>query len=1013
MLKAAAAAAFLFCSGFCALTYQVAWTRELRVVFGASTPATAAAMAIFMGGLLTGSLVFARRAGRASKPLKLYAELELGIAFLAAMSPVLLAGAGRIWSALGGSLALSGPAAALVRLVLSALAIGGAAVLMGGTLPAMARAGGLDRGDRKYVALLYGANTLGAFVGAFTSTFSLIELAGVKETVWIAAGLNGVVALAARVIAEGGKEVAAEASREQRGMRRILFASFLTGFAFFLMEIVWYRLSAPLLGGTTYSYGLILVLALFGVGAGGLLHGFVGPARPMPASFAVTCALEATLLLAPFALGDHLAMFAFYLHAWGQPSFLGHLVSWSLVGGLLVLPAAFVAGWQFPLLLSIAGDDVEGVAFDTGRVYAANTLGAIAGSLAGGFGLLPLVGAGGAFRLAALALVVAAVPFVVRGDRRRNAATLLFAACAFALAYAPSPSAVWRHGGIGGGRAQLFSSTKNDRERVVRDVRRFFVEELDGVESTVGVNLANGLAFMVNGKSDGETTTDAVTMVGTGVLPAILHGHVQKAFVIGLGTGQTAGWLADAPGMASVDVVEIEPEVVHFAKQCFQTNRNALANPKVHVHVGDGREALTSAREQYDLIVSEPSNPYRAGVASFYSVDLYRAAKEKLAPHGLFAQWVQSYEIEPAAFRIVLSTMSQVFPSVSVWRLAGNDVLLVAGDEPLDLDAKRIASDLEKPPYSDVMLHVFRGQGVEALLARHVADDAVVRRVAEGAPVSTDDEPLFEFSIAMSVGRHVAPPLDQLAQIAAKLGGELPEVNGSIDLARLAAYRARFDNGTEQAWRDGRVDALVLNPTTTTLDPLGRLMQSFVDSTKDSPDHHAAGVAARAQLTADGLGPEAAWVAFSEAVTDGPAEAVEVTGRDAFREARREPWLSVVLVETVAERLEAAPLTSKTAEQLLDDVVAAPFAGFLAERTRASLAMFLARRAAEHTIPPKECVAAFAIARNDPYWDEPNLTARAACYDAHAPDRAAAAHADLDRFRKNSAPPLDALMTKR
>ncbi|HEY4223772.1 MAG TPA: spermidine synthase, partial [Myxococcota bacterium] len=345
------AATCLFLSGACALVYQTVWLRTFRLIFGASTPSTAAVLAIFMGGLGLGGLLLGRRVERSSRPLITYGHLELGVAVSAALTPALLEAVRRVYVAMGGSEGL-GFAATPVRLVLSTVVLGVPVLLMGGTFPAAARAvtAELDIG-RKGISFLYGLNTLGSVVGALLSTFLLLEIYGMNRTLWIACALNATVGMAARAWGRQLDPVIAPApakATERAGLafhtRWVLAAAFTTGFVFLVAELVWYRVAAPLLGGSTYTFGLVLACALFGVGAGGVVYAVTGPKEPKAEHFAVTCALEGLVLLLPYAMGDELGRFAFFLSDWGRASFPLLVVAWSLVTAVLVLPAALVAG---------------------------------------------------------------------------------------------------------------------------------------------------------------------------------------------------------------------------------------------------------------------------------------------------------------------------------------------------------------------------------------------------------------------------------------------------------------------------------------------------------------------------------------------------------------------------------------------------------------------------------------------------------------------------------------------
>src|SRR5215468_2078720 len=274
-------ALLLFGSGLCALVYQVAWIREFRLIFGASTAASAAVLAIFVGGLGAGSILLGPRADRHARPLLFYEQLETLIAVFAAVTPLLLWLVRALYVALGGSVVLGVFGGTLLRLVLSALVLLVPTMLMGGTLPAAARSVETDDDlGRKRTALLYGINTLGAVTGAALSTFALLETLGTRRMLWAATIVNLFVATSARVLSRSlpasEPAQAAAAGPADRPPRFVLGAAAAVGFAFFLMELVWYRMLGPLLGGTTFSFGLILAIALLGIGLGGLLYGTFG-----------------------------------------------------------------------------------------------------------------------------------------------------------------------------------------------------------------------------------------------------------------------------------------------------------------------------------------------------------------------------------------------------------------------------------------------------------------------------------------------------------------------------------------------------------------------------------------------------------------------------------------------------------------------------------------------------------------------------------------------------------------
>lgn len=802
-------ALLMLCSGASALMYQTAWLRDLKLIFGASTSATAAVLAIFMAGLGLGSVWLGSRVDRHPNPLRLYGLLEIGITLSAALSPILLVVVRYAYVGLGGSWSLGPIGGLLIRLALAAFVIGVPAFLMGGTLPAAARSVGsrADRGRRR-LALLYGVNTLGAVLGVSLATFGFLEHLGTRGTIWIAAGLNATAALAALAAARwtvplapasGVLRLPRTKSRQGTLDRPIMPARFVyvaagvVGFVFFLMEIVWYRMLSPLLGGTTYSFGLILGVALVGISLGSTLYALTAGRRPPTATrLAITCALEALAFAIPFACGDRLAILAVLLRPLGQFEFLGHVAAWTALTSIVVLPAATVAGYQFPLLVRLLGRGRKQIGSHAGRAYAWNTSGAILGSLAGGFGLLPWLTAPGVWRLASVALAALSVLVLVVSFVRRPrilpgaiAALVLALGAVLVVTTATGPTAAWRHSPIGAGRVDYQQlNTRNDVIEFVRSYRRATAWEREGRESSVALYDNAGLALIVGGKSDGNVIDDAGTQVMVGMLGALLHPAPHRALVIGLGTGSTSGWLGQVPSIERVDTVELEPAVVAVAERCSIANFNVLRNPKQRILIGDGREYLLTTRDTYDLICSEPSNPYRAGVASLFTREFYGAAASRLSGGGLFLQWIQAYDADFETLEIVYSTIRSVFSDVETWTTIEGDLLLVASQEPIVADVGTLRRKITEQPYRSALDRAWRTTSVEGLLARYVGNAEFAASIESEGPsiLNTDDRTALEFRFARAVGTKAEVDMDGLRVLAMIRQQNRPQWTGLEEL---------------------------------------------------------------------------------------------------------------------------------------------------------------------------------------------------------------------------------------
>lgn len=1027
--------AFLFSSGLCALVYQAVWLRAFRLIFGASTPSTAAVLAIFLGGLGLGGALLGRRAERSAFPLSLYGNLEIGVALTAAATPFLLDAAHAAYTFIGGSPALGTAGATVARIALSALVLGVPVFLMGGTLPAAARAVTLGADvQRRGLATLYGINTLGAVAGSLLATFVLLEIYGARNTLWLACLVN----LAVGVLARARGRTLSRAphiddeirSTMKRRRWAVLGAAFVSGFVFLLAELVWYRMAAPILGGSTYGFGVVLGCALFGMGVGGALYAFSPPRVPTAAAFAATCALEALLLLVPFAMGDELALLAHALRGWGASSFPILAVGWTVVTAVIVLPASLVAGYQFPLLLALKGSADVDVGKDSGEVYAANTLGSILGSLCGGFGILPLLGAPGTWLFAAGALLVVAVGAGLTGiraargsdDAPAGGAALAVSGGAIVLALlcmtAAGPGPLWRHSGIGAGRAELRINDKNDRIRAERDLARYTERESDGVESSLAFQRGLAWSLLQNGKSDGNTFGDATTQVGLALLPAILVNDVENAFIIGLGTGQSAGWLAQVPSVTRVDVAEIEPGVLDFAAMCAETNFDVMKNPKVHTTIGDGRELLALAPARYDLIVSEPSNPYRAGVSSFFSVELYEAAASRLTEDGVFSQWVQGYEIDVAGLEVVAATMARAFKHITIWEVGPRDLLFLASNAEQVVDVDRLRARLQTEPYRTWALRIVGLESAEGILALHRAGPSTLAALARAHAdvVHTDDMPVLEYSFARSVGQERRPARQVIIEAAVRRDDLKPAVHGAVDWPRVERERSRIhvwnitveagglppplsDALRTYAARDFFAAVVAFNASPTPLDAAERLMHvdamSRVPASEAPRDILESELAALAQI---GFAHDVAWVRLRAAITDKAApDRIDELTEAAVGLARRDPWPMGRVLRGALLALRTAGGTERRVTALLE-----PFAGQVEDTLREDLAVDLERQLTVRE-PRRGCVQTWALVEPNTHWNADALAARMRCYRAHGHPLAALAEQELEIFASNAA----------
>lgn len=840
---------------------------------------------------------------------------------------------------------------------------------------------------------------------------------------WFACAINLTVGLLANAIGRKSSAVTTEissASDEPEAKDGIpptfvVAAAALVGFCLCVLELVWYRMLGPLLGGTVFTFGLILGAVLAGIGAGSLACARIQ--KPTLALFAGICAVEAVCVGLPYAIGDRLAITALGLRSIGELGFAWQVLGWSVISGFVVLPAAFVSGMQFPLLVGLLGRSPNAIGRDIGRIYAWNTVGSIAGSLAGGFVLVPALGALGTWRLVLALLIMLGLVSAIMGRRTWVGLGMSLATSALALFLmrAEGPTAAWRHSGIGAGRSRPVRDA-NDAIDWANERRRDTLWETDGRESSIALDRLNGLAFVVNGKSDGAAREDAATAVMSGVLGVLLHPKPARAMVIGLGTGSTAGWIAAVSAMKQVDVAEIEPAILEVARRCAPVNQHALDNPKVRVTIGDAREALLTGSTTYDLVVSEPSNPYRAGIASLFTRDFYEVVHGRLAEDGLFLQWVQGYEIDPATIRSLYATFLEVFPEVSTWILHERELLLVGSKRPLALDAAELRRRLEGPTYRSALENTWRTTGLEGLLSHYVGGTELARRVAAGAAVNTDDKNLVEFQFARSVGNGRIHHTADLREIARRLQLDRPVVaGGPVDWERvedeigtlmstrlapretagipdrarrasaLRAFGASAFGAVRNEWKMqprepiGPVELLALSVSLAELGDEGALQ--WIDKLRAHQPIEADIALAILQMRRKQL-----------------LDATATLAR-AYRAYRSDPWPDLHFMTRSLDVARELAMLDRAAVPVLLEALSQPFAVYVMDGYRQ-----LARVQIASNVPPgPACVDAHRALEPHVPWSADFLRMRHACYSGAGAPEADQAQRDLERFMAQTA----------
>jgi spermidine synthase len=747
-----------FLSGAAGLIYQVAWGKALGLIFGHTAYAVATVLAVFMGGLAAGSAWLGRWSERRSRPLALYGWLEIGTAVTGAVSLVGLMGVRAAYLTAYPYAAAHNSILLLLRFAGADLVLFLPTFLMGGTLPVLVRAVTRNSAELgKRLARLYWVNTAGAVAGTMAAGFLLLPTVGLRRTLEIAVGLNILAASLALLLSrrEGSFEpvVAAEPTTAprrtpapERNVPRLLLVCFaLVGVTAMSYEVGWTRLLATQLGSSTYAFTLMLATFLTGIVLGSAAFEWWSERHQARRStFALTQTLTALASLGCLVAFPFLPELLPTILRATHESFRGLVLAQFAIGALAMLPAALLFGFNFPVVtLLVAGRETSASA-TVGRAYAWNTLGAIVGALAAGFWLLPALGS---FHLLAATaganLALAALLYATAAPRRILASALNVALLAGAAMvgfssyfYDPAMAAF----------STVLYWNVGDRPLSVRESARTFdvAYFVDGLNSTISVTRSNDtVTLRTNGKAD-ASNHDVPTQLLLGHLGAVAHPGLRRVLVIGFGGGMTLSALSRYPEIERLDCVEIEPAVLGAAPLLTELNRNVLDDPRVHIIFDDARSFLLTSHEQYDLIVSEPSNPWMAGIADLYTREFYRAAQQRLAPGGVYVQFIQAYFLFPDDLRMIAATFQSQFPRASLWHGNVNDLLLMAPTPPPGQILDRVQTLWSQPTLRDDFDQMGMSEPA-GLFSLYLLGDSELREFSRGARINTDDLTLLEY----------------------------------------------------------------------------------------------------------------------------------------------------------------------------------------------------------------------------------------------------------------------------
>ncbi|HUF47931.1 MAG TPA: fused MFS/spermidine synthase [Vicinamibacterales bacterium] len=755
---------FLFVgSGCAALIYEVVWFQLLSLTIGSSAISLGVLLGTFMGGMCLGSYLLPRYIDIRHHPLRVYAYLEIGIGV---MGLLLLFGTPVIeWlytSVGGGSI--------VVRAIVAGACLLPPTLMMGATLPAVARWVKTSPEGVSWMGFFYGGNIAGAVIGSLLAGFYLLRVYDMAFATFVAAFLNITVAviglgLARQAAYEPTSDPDAGPVRRAEGAGAIYVAIAVSGMTALSAQVVWTRLLSLLFGATVYTFSLILGVFLFGLGIGSTLGAALarGSVNPRVALGWVQMALAGALFWAAYMLTESLPFWPINPSISSDPWFNFQL---DMVRALwVVLPGAILWGLSFPLALAAVAAPGQDPGRLVGGVYAANTVGAIVGALGTGLVLVQTVGSQSAqmalIVISALTALMLLAPSVAGESRSKRAPwagmiMLLAATAAAGLMVRnvpPVPGLLVAYG--------RYAATWVGLSNII------YVGE--GLNAFVAVTeLGSGVRNYHNaGKVQASSEPQDMRLQRMlGHMTHLIPDRPSDVLVIGFGAGATAGSVAIGPNVERVTIAEIEPLVPQVVSQYFsQHNYDVARNPKVTIHLDDARHYLLTTDRMFDAITSDPLDPWVKGAATLYTKEFFEVVRDHLNPGGVVTLFVQLYESNTEAVKSEIGTFFEVFPNGVVWGNTNNgqgyDLVVMGQNEPIKIDVDAMQAKFDDPAYAEVV-QSFREIGIYSaidLFANYAGQPSDMAGWLAGFQINRDRNLRLQYLAGMGLNLYESGPI--------------------------------------------------------------------------------------------------------------------------------------------------------------------------------------------------------------------------------------------------------------
>lgn len=743
---------FFFVSGSTGLIYEVVWTRLLTLVMGNTHYSISTVLTAFMGGLALGSYVGGKVIDRRFNPLTAYAFLEAGIGLYCLLIPSLIDLAFPLFKWIYLDLGDSYTQASLARFLVCVTILIIPATFMGATLPVLSKFVSQDEAlIGRDVGTLYSINTFGAVFGAWASAFIFMRLWGVQFTIWMAALLNISISVVIFLVfrpslREKGYSLPERSHLPLDKREKLILLSFgLSGMVALVYQVAWNRILSLLLGSSVYAFSLILTVFILGLALGTASFSRLLPMfRDVMRVYGITQIIIGVISLSIIPFFGYIPFANRWIYEnWGLQFESVQLANFLIIFALIFIPTFFM-GAQFPLVIKLMAQKLETLGRHVGRAYACNTIGAIVGSFVAGFILIPGLGLQTTLLSGVFLNVLLGIAILALGAKLNFSAKIYVLPVVLLLTILGAKSmGPWDKSVISSGSFMPYRIADLKEAELKKNKILFFKE---GMHTTVTTELSvSGNIFLrVNGKTDASLALDMRTQLLSGYLPMLFHPDPKSALVIGQGSGITLGAVEQFP-VEKINLVEISPSVIEGSRFFDPFNHHALDDRRLTLKLEDGRNHIALSGDTYDVIVSEPSNPWISGVGALFTVNFFELLKERLNPGGIACIWVHT-NMSPNSFKSIIRSFSKEFPFVSMWEsIAGDDYLLIGSEKEYGLSYEKARQYLS----NEVVGRDLRRIGINNvpdLLSLMIMSREKLLEFSASVPLHTDDNSLLEFN---------------------------------------------------------------------------------------------------------------------------------------------------------------------------------------------------------------------------------------------------------------------------